>query len=52
MANCAEMNVGDVYHCEVCGLEMAVQKACTCGDGKTGCAVPLQCCGQEMKKKS
>ncbi|MFP4390148.1 MAG: hypothetical protein ACLFPR_14540 [Desulfococcaceae bacterium] len=43
MANCAEMNVGEVYHCEVCGLEMAVKKACT---------VPLQCCGQEMKKKS
>ena len=53
MANCCDMNVGDVYVCDVCGLELRVEKACNCTPGDTeACDVPLTCCGQEMKKKT
>ena len=53
MANCSEMKVGDLYQCEVCGLELKVSKACSCTPGsEDGCSVPLMCCGQEMTKKS
>ncbi len=52
MANCHEMNAGDVFYCEKCGLTLKVEKACTCKPGEEGaCTVPLSCCGQEMKKK-
>ncbi len=51
MANCSEMKIGDVYVCNVCGLELKVEKRCTCGEGATSCTVPLQCCGQDMVKK-
>ena len=52
MANCHEMKSGDVFYCESCGLELKVEKACTCKPGESGaCTVPLSCCGKEMKKK-
>jgi hypothetical protein len=52
MANCSEMEIGDVYVCKQCGLELQVTKACQCKPGESGgCEVPLQCCGQEMVKK-
>lgn len=51
MANCATMQVGDVYKCDLCGLELEVKKACACGEGEGSCSVPLMCCGQEMTKK-
>lgn len=52
MADCCDMNVGDVYYCELCKLELAVQNACTCKAGaEDACTVPLKCCNQEMKKK-
>jgi len=50
--DCAEMEKGDVFLCESCGLELQVVKKCTCESGSTrSCTVPLQCCGEEMKKK-
>ena len=52
MANCCNMKEGDVFVCEVCGLELKVQKPCSCTAGsEDACKVPLSCCGQEMKKK-
>ena len=52
MANCAQMEKGDVYVCEKCGLELQVIKTCACIVGEqVSCNVPLQCCGQDMKKK-
>ncbi len=52
MANCEEMKKGDVFVCKNCGLELQVVKKCTCGSGSTqSCTVPLQCCGEDMKKK-
>ncbi|MFW6055239.1 MAG: hypothetical protein ACOC9D_04970 [Thermodesulfobacteriota bacterium] len=52
MANCSDMKVGDVFYCKVCGLEMQVNKACTCEPGKEGsCSVPLKCCDQDMTKR-
>ena len=52
MANCADMKEGDLFVCESCGLELTVNKACSCGSGGEGeCAVPLQCCGKDMVKK-
>jgi hypothetical protein len=29
MANCCDMNEGDVYFCDACGLELEVKKTCT-----------------------
>jgi hypothetical protein len=48
MANCCDMNEGDVYFCDACGLELEVKKnlylyGC--------CTVPLSCCGKEMGLK-
>ena len=55
MANCAEMNKGDVFFCKTCGLELEVSKSCTCssasGKGWEACRVPLKCCDQDMTKK-
>lgn len=52
MANCANMEKGDVYFCKKCGLEMQVMKACRCGSGSgASCTVPLMCCNEEMTKK-
>jgi predicted RNA-binding protein with PUA domain len=52
MADCKEMKKADVFVCKNCGLELRVQKSCTCGSGSThACTVPLQCCGEDMKKK-
>lgn len=52
MAICHEMNQGDVFFCESCGLELRVQKTCSCGIGEDACSVPLQCCGKDMKKSN
>ncbi len=53
MANCCNMKAGDVYVCHICGLELAVSKACTCTEGAAdACNVPLQCCGKEMTTKN
>ena len=51
MAICHEMNEGDVFFCKLCGLELRVEKTCSCGTGEDACSVPLQCCGQDMTKK-
>lgn len=52
MTNCADMKEGDVLVCDDCGLELRVEKACTCSAGdEEACSVPLQCCGKEMVKK-
>ncbi len=52
MANCADMKEGDLFVCDACGLELRVEKACTCSSGEEGaCSVPLQCCGKDMVKK-
>jgi len=46
------MKEGDVFVCEKCGLELNVKKPCTCDTTAPGkCTVPLQCCGEEMKKQ-
>lgn len=52
MINCSEMKSGEVYLCKNCGLELKVQKPCSCGTaGGNACSVPLQCCGGDMQKK-
>jgi len=52
MANCAEMQKGDIFLCKKCGLELQVMKPCTCGTGSDeSCSVPLRCCNQDMTKK-
>jgi hypothetical protein len=46
------MKEGDLYICNTCGLELAVNKTCTCKPGsESACSVPLMCCGKEMVKK-
>lgn len=53
MANCGDMKEGDLYHCDACGLELMVKKACTCSTGsEDACSVPLKCCGKEMTSQS
>ena len=39
------MKDGDVYHCEGCGLDVTVTKACD----EEQC--DLMCCGQQLNKK-
>jgi hypothetical protein len=51
MVSCTEMKQGDVFVCKNCGLELKVEKPCSCTTGQTECTVPLQCCGGEMSKK-
>jgi hypothetical protein len=52
MANCAEMAEGDLFLCDICGLELQVVKTCDCSaGGEVFCSVPLQCCGKDMIKK-
>lgn len=52
MINCSEMKGGEVYLCKSCGLELKVEKPCSCGTGQgQSCSVPLQCCGGDMQKK-
>jgi hypothetical protein len=53
MINCSEMKRGEVYFCKTCGLELKVEKTCSCGTSGQGgaCSVPLQCCGGDMQKK-
>ena len=52
MANCCDMKEGDLFVCEICGLELTVKKPCTCTPGaEDACNVPLQCCNKDMVKK-
>ncbi|MCG2776851.1 MAG: hypothetical protein L6406_14345 [Desulfobacterales bacterium] len=52
MVDCADMKEGDLFVCDACGLELRVEKACTCSAGEEGaCSVPLQCCGKGMVTK-
>ena len=51
MVSCTEMKQGDVFVCKNCGLELKVEKTCSCAQGQTECTVPLQCCGGEMTRK-
>ena len=51
MANCGDLSKGDVLECEDCGLELKVEKACSCGEGEPSCHVPIECCGKEMTIK-
>lgn len=53
MANCYDMQEGDVFECKQCGLELKVVKTCACTSGAAdACSVPLTRCGQAMSKKS
>jgi len=53
MANCIEMEEGDIYICEICGLELQVIRSCSCIVGEeVSCTVPLQCCSKDMIKKA
>jgi len=52
MANCCDMQEGDLFVCETCGLELKVAKPCACKPGEPeACNVPLQCCGKSMVKR-
>ena len=53
MANCYDMKEGDVYSCDTCGLEVQVVQSCTCAEGgEDACSLPMQCCGEAMKRKA
>ena len=57
MVSCADMKKGEVYACEVCGLELEVKAECNCPDiddcnpaeGHACCE--FECCGKPMAKK-
>ena len=58
--HCNDMNIGEVYACTNCGLELKVVKACneighdqccsTCADETSDCS--FSCCGTDMVRKS
>lgn len=37
---------GDIYFCELCGLEITVESDCQCDHGE----LRLECCSQPMTK--
>ena len=57
MVSCADMKKGEVYACEVCGLELEVKAECNCPDiddcnpaeGHACCE--FECCGKPMAKR-
>lgn len=51
MATCSEMEKGDLFVCETCGLELRVEKACSCKQGEAPCRTPLECCDKQMIKQ-
>jgi hypothetical protein len=54
MANCHEMQRGQIYVCEGCGLQLEVVGECKeCGADTCGCATPctFECCGEPLKLK-
>ncbi|MGP8195639.1 MAG: hypothetical protein ACLQSW_08310, partial [Syntrophobacteraceae bacterium] len=51
MASCGEMCKGEIVECKTCGLELKVEKPCSCGKGEPTCHAPLECCGKAMLKK-
>ena len=57
MATCHDMQMGQVYVCESCGLEIKVVKECTeCGtsEAECECETPctFECCGEPLKLKA
>jgi hypothetical protein len=57
MPNCHEMELGQVYVCEDCGLELEVVKECVeCGTSAAECACEEPCvfsyCGEDMQLKA
>ncbi len=56
MVRCDEMREGDIYVCEVCGLEIEVLEECSHEEGAEDndetCAVEgFTCCGQPLTLK-
>lgn len=55
MTDCHDMEKGQIYVCEDCGLELKVIKECVdCGPTEEECACgPCEfvCCGEELKLK-
>ena len=60
MVRCGDMKKGEVYTCDVCGLELEVKKECKCPDldkchthhtnhGDVCCE--FECCGKPMHRK-
>ena len=57
MPSCHDMELGQVYVCEECGLELEVVNECVeCGEDEASCACEehcvFSCCGEELKLKS
>jgi len=51
--SCNQMQVGQVYACRDCGLELQVVKACSDEEGGACCAEPCEftCCGEPLVLK-
>ena len=46
------MKKGDIFVCNICGLELQVTKPWACvSDSAQTCTVPLKCCNQDMIMK-
>lgn len=57
MAHCADMKQDQVYHCDVCGLEVKIVKECTCSAdpaSPNACRADavLVCCGKPLALKA
>lgn len=55
MTTCHDMEIGQVYVCEDCGLELEVVSECDeCGADPESCDCPpcqFICCGEPLKLK-
>jgi hypothetical protein len=56
MVHCHDMEVGQVYICEDCGLELKVEKSCTANSSHpkgVSCSRCIHvCCNKDMKLKT
>lgn len=56
MAHCSDMKENQVWKCDKCGLEVKVEKQCSCGSEPSsadacGKEAALVCCGQPLQLK-
>jgi hypothetical protein len=47
MSTTDKPEVGDIYNCEACGMQLKITVACNC---QKDMAPSFQCCGAEMRK--
>ncbi|MBD3296911.1 MAG: hypothetical protein GF392_06035 [Candidatus Omnitrophica bacterium] len=51
MATSCNMKKGDIYYCDVCGIEFRIHKECNELAVQGAACSPVICCGHPVRKK-